>query len=112
MKIEDVLKLKDAGFTNDDIIRFSGAYDEISEQPPAIEQDPAEVPTISTTNTTPPEWSAKIDALTARINELQKTIQASNMRTAQMPETITKSPAEILGDVIAPPVNKKGDKNK
>lgn len=102
MKTEDILKLKDAGFSNDDIIRFASAYDETLPEAP---QETPVIPETQTATETIPAWA---DAFAKQIGALTKTIQAMNTRSVNIPATTQKDPADILGEVIAPPQLKKG----
>lgn len=109
MKTEDILKLKDAGFSNDDIIKFATAYDAtmIPEAPQDTPANPEPAPKPETTSNAEkvPAWA---EQFSQEIKNLTRTIQASNIRNVSMPETKTKDPVDILGELIAPPLNKEG----
>lgn len=102
MKVEEILKLKEAGFDNDSIIRFANAVEKLDaeEQKPEI---PAEKPAEDAKPIKPvqqeiPEW---VSALTSELQGLRKTIQASNIRSVQdndinQPKTAVEVMAEVL----------------
>lgn len=110
MKVEEILKLKEAGFDNDSIIKFANAVEKLDaeEQKPEI---PAEKPAEDDAKSIKPvqeipEW---VSALTSELQGLRKTIQASNIRSVQENDIIKpKTASEILADVLnAPGGNKK-----
>lgn len=109
MKVEEILKLKEAGFDNDSIIKFANAVEKLDaeEQKPEI---PAEKPAEDAKSIKPvqeiPEW---VSALTSELQGLRKTIQASNIRSVQDNDiSKPKTASEILADVLnAPGGNKK-----
>lgn len=95
MKTEDILKLKDAGFTNEDIIKFASAYD--ATMVPEAPQDP---PVSLETEKTPESSPAWVNSLSSQIEALTRTIQATNARSVNIPKPEIKDPAQILGDVL------------
>ena len=100
MKVEEILKLKDAGFDNDTIIRFAGAVqvldaEESAENAPEKPQEEAKpIKPVQEI----PEW---VSGLSAQINALTKTIQASNVRSVQDNSiTTTKSAVDVMAEVL------------
>ena len=107
MKVEEILKLKEAGFDNESIIKFANAVEKLDaeEQKPEI---PAEKPAEEAKTIKPvqeiPEW---VSALTSELQGLRKTIQASNIRSVQDNDiTKPKTASEILADVLNAPGGK------
>ena len=109
MKVEEILKLKEAGFDNESIIKFANAVEKLDaeEQKPEIPAEkPAEEPKTIKPVQEIPEW---VSALTSELQGLRKTIQASNIRSVQDNDiSKPKTASEILADVLnAPGGNKK-----
>ena len=107
MKVEEILKLKEAGFDNDSIIKFANAVEKLDAEEQKTE-NPAEKPTESEKPIKPvqeiPEW---VSALTSELQGLRKTIQASNIRSVQENDIIKpKTASEILADVLNAPGGK------
>lgn len=106
MKTEDILKLKDAGFSDDVIIKFASAVDELPEAPqePTAEVSEAAAPSAVTSKPeTVPAWA---ENLTAQISALTRTIQATNARSVSMPTPEQKDASQILGEVLNAAGNK------
>lgn len=110
MKVEEILKLKEAGFDNDSIIKFANAVERLDaeEQKPEI---PAEKPAEDAKPIKPikpvqeiPEW---VSALTSELQGLRKTIQASNVRSVQENDIIKpKTAVEVMAEVLNAPGGK------
>ena len=106
MTTEEILKLKDAGFANDDIIKFAAAVDQLPEAPqePTAEVSEAAAPSAVTSKPeTVPAWA---ESLTAQISALTRTIQATNARNVSMPTPEQKDASQILGEVLNAAGNK------
>ena len=100
MKTEEILKLKDAGFSNDDIIRFASAVDQLPEAPQEITAEVSEAAAPSTVTPKPETTPAWAESLTAQISALTRTIQATNARSVSMPTPEKKDASQILGEVL------------
>lgn len=106
MKIEEILKLKDAGFDNESIIKFASAVEKLDaeEQPKIAPEKAAEAPKEPEKPVTPPEWTT---TLIDEIKGLKATIQASNIRSVQdndIPKQ--KTAVEVMAEVLNAPGGK------
>ena len=100
MKIEEILKLKDAGFDNESIIKFASAVERLDaeEQPEKAPEKAQEAPKEPEKPVTPPEWTT---TLIDEIKGLKATIQASNIRAVQDNSlTTTKSAVDVMTEVL------------
>lgn len=100
MKIEEILKLKDAGFDNESIIKFASAVERLDaeEQPEKTPEKAVEAPKEPEKPVTPPEWTT---TLINEIKGLKATIQASNVRNVQDNSiTTTKSAVDVMTEVL------------
>ena len=100
MRTEEILKLKDAGFANDDIIKFAAAVDQLPEAPQEITAEVSEAAAPSTVTPKPETVPAWAENLTAQISALTRTIQATNARSVNMPTPEKKDASQILGEVL------------
>lgn len=100
MKTEEILKLKDAGFSNEDIIKFASAVDQLPEAPQEINAEASEAAAPSAVTSKPETTPAWAESLTAQISALTRTIQATNARNVSMPTPEKKDASQILGDVL------------
>ena len=102
MKVEEVMKLIDAGFSKDEIIEM-----ENGRETPA---EPVEQKEIETEKVEQP-----IDAMQSVFNEFIKSfktvadeIKKSNIATSRMTEQPVESAEDILASIIAPPKKERG----
>lgn len=94
MTIEQMTALANAGFTKEEILKFSGA--ETHPAGPAAETPPAG-PTEEPTAKDP--WAAVIQELA----DLKQTVQASNRLGAGFNSPPMQTVDDILAEMIAPP---------
>ena len=99
LTLENVLKLAELGFTKDEIMQFSNSEQqvEITEGEPAVftpPADPAPAAEPAAPDTT---------ELVSAIQELKKTIQASNI--ASTPQPVQESLQDKADDVLMKLVN-------
>ena len=106
MKTEEILKLKDAGFSNDDIIKFASAVDQLPEAPQELTAEVSEAAAPSAVTSKPETVPAWAESLTAQISALTRTIQATNARNVSMPTPEKKDASQILGEVLNAAGNK------
>lgn len=106
LTIENVLKLAELGFTKDEIMQFSNSEQqvEITEGEPAVFTPPAETaepaPAAAPAPAVPaPDTSELVNA----IQDLKKTIQASNI--ASTPQPVQESLQDKADDVLMKLVN-------
>ena len=110
LKINDYIKLIDAGFTSEDIKAIinmdQSTNNKVDSKDPLDDsttdnKDPQNDNTIDLEN--------KINILSDNINKLGQLLVASNINKSNMPEQ-TKT-EDILANIINPPIYNKGDKN-
>lgn len=103
LTLENVLKLAELGFTKDEIMQFSNSEQqvEVVEGEPAVFTPPAEpTPAADPAPAVPaPDTSELVNA----IQDLKKTIQASNI--ASTPQPVQESLQDKADDVLMKLVN-------
>lgn len=107
MKVSEILKLIDAGYTKAEIQAMENPETDTAPDPvpaaPAAE--PEEVPEQEETKPIPEAPAAgnpQIDALTKQLNSLVSAIQKSNMLNSQQPAPPAQSAEDILASIIHP----------
>lgn len=106
MKVEEVLKLVDAGFTKEEIIQIAsggGADPKPEEKKPEVKEDPK------------PEEKKPEEDFTNALNDilssfrsLAEDIKKSNIANSRMPDEEQTSAEQILASIIAPPAKERG----
>lgn len=91
-KIEDILQLKEAGFTAEEISNLLSVIS-ISEEKKEAEKPPV-VETVKDTSQT--------DKLYDRIGQLIDKIEATNLSQTNMPELNKRGAEDILASIISP----------
>lgn len=102
LTLENVLKLAELGFTKDEIMQFSNSEQqvEITEGEPAVFTPPADPdPALAAEPAPAPDNTELISA----IQELKKTIQASNISST--PQPVQESLQDKADDVLMKLVN-------
>lgn len=101
MNFEQLIKLLDAGFTKEDIMKLSTVSTEISTDKPSEDPEPAEpaTPAEPTAPADPAESGTMkmINALTAQVKDLTAAVQKQNIRSA----TGASEDPETIDDIIA-----------
>lgn len=101
MKIDDVMKLIEAGFTKEEIIKMTG---EIEVVPGTAAADPEpEKPAEPAA----PEFKTVLDDFLKGFKSIAEDIKQSNIANSNMPAQEKTSAEQILASIIAPP--KKGE---
>lgn len=106
LTLENVLKLAELGFTKDEIMQFSNSEQqvEITEGEPAVFTPPAETAEPATAAAPAPAAPAlDTSELVNAIQDLKKTIQASNI--ASTPQPVQESLQDKADDVLMTLVN-------
>ena len=100
MNMTELLKLVDAGFTKQEILQLAGAAQDPKEEPkskPAPQPDPKPVPQQKPA----PQPQYDMSALLAKMDEMTKAVQASNIAADRQPKQETAD--DILAAIIRPP---------
>lgn len=106
LTLENVLKLAELGFTKDEIMQFSNSEQqvEITEGEPAVFTPPAETAEPAPAADPAPAAPAPDNTeLISAIQDLKKTIQASNI--ASTPQPVQESLQDKADDVLMKLVN-------
>jgi hypothetical protein len=101
MNMTELLKLVDAGFTKQEILQLAGAAQDPKEEPksePAPQPEPA--PAQQEPQQTP-QPAYDMSALLAKMDEMTKAVQASNIAADRQPKQETAD--DILAAIIRPP---------
>lgn len=115
MKVTEILKLIDAGYTKADIDAMklpetAAAPDPTPSPAPAAEpenenENESPKPESVTSNPVNPD----IQALTTQINDLVSAIQKSNLLSTKMPEEPRETAEDIMANIIAPTHKRAGN---
>ena len=98
MTINELMKLVDAGFTKQEILQLAGAAQEPKEDPkPEPKEDPKPEPAPQPE----PQQAYDMAALLAKMDEMTKAVQASNLAASRQPAPETAD--DILAAIIRPP---------
>ena len=104
MELNQLMKLVEAGFTKEDIIRLSEAAE--PQKAPVQVSEPAPIPEPSEPDKPAPREAQEkqIEALNASIGELSAKIRQMNLLSAVMPESAVKpvEPKDLIGKIINP----------
>lgn len=105
LTLENVLKLAELGFTKDEIMQFSNSEQqvEIVEGDPAEFTPPADPATAPAAEPAPAAPAPDTSELVNAIQDLKKTIQASNI--ASTPQPVQESLQDKADDVLMKLVN-------
>lgn len=98
MNMTELMKLVDAGFTKQEILQLAGAAQEPKEEPksePAPQPEPEPAPQPA------PQPAYDMTALLAKMDEMTKAVQASNIAAGRQPQPETAD--DILAAIIRPP---------
>ena len=105
MKIDDVMKLVNAGFSKDEIVKYFGddsAPEAIPEPEPAPEPEATPEPAPA-----PDAMKEVLDSFLDSFKTVIKDINAANIAGSSMPDQHHESAEEVLASIIAPPAKKK-----
>jgi hypothetical protein len=101
MNMTELLKLVDAGFTKQEILQLAGAAQNPKEEP---KSEPAPQPEPAPAQQEPQQTSQPaydMSALLAKMDEMTKAVQASNIAADRQPKQETAD--DILAAIIRPP---------
>ena len=103
MKIDDVMKLINAGFTKEEIISMTG---ETEVEPEAAKPEETAAPE-KPAEPAAPEFKSVLDDFLKGIKSIAEDIKQSNSANSNMPVQEKTSAEQILASIISPP--KKGE---
>ena len=96
MKIDEIMKLIDAGFTRDEIIALETPAEAPEEKPEeAPEEKPEEVKTPL-----PEEYASALNGILDSFKAVAKEIKAANILNSNMPEVPAKSAEDALWEAV------------
>ena len=113
MKTEDILKLIDAGFTKEEILRIDGVItDEKKTDPEPEEKADPEPEPEKKADPEPEQQDTKhqdmLQFIAEQFEKMTKSIQESNILISDNKKIDNKSAEQTLADIIAPPERKRG----
>ena len=101
MRIEDLMKLVNAGFTKDEIKAIAGTSETDPEPAPAPDPAPAPAPDPAPA----PEannYGDAITQLTAQVSQLTTLVQKSNLLRMEQPDVKPETPEDVIASIIFP----------
>lgn len=113
MKSDEILKLLDAGFTKEEILRIDGVITDEKKADPEPEKkaDPEPEPEKKT-DPEPEQQDTKqqdmLQFIADQFEKMTKSIQESNILISDNKKIDNKSAEQTLADIIAPPERKRG----
>ena len=104
MKIDDVMKLIDAGFSKEEILSISNEAEQTPSGDPAPEAAPAAPETLQPA---PDTMKEVLDGFLDSFKTVVNDIKAANIGSSSLPDQHRDSAEEVLASIIAPPAKKK-----
>lgn len=104
MKIDDVMKLIDAGFSKEEILNISNEADLKPAGDPTPEATPA---APETPQPAPDAMKEVLDGFLNSFKTVVEDIKAANIGSSKMPDQHRDSAEEVLASIIAPPAKQK-----
>lgn len=110
MDLNDIITLVKAGYTKDEISAMQASPTEPAAGPAEVTPDPQPVPeeNAPAPATAPAPEQGNYEKMEALLNKLINITQGQNINTNMAAAVPTRTSQDILADVIAPPVRKKG----
>jgi len=121
MTIQEVMELKSMGFSTEEIKAFRNSEEFAESTPPETPTEapespetPTEAPESSETPTEAPEspeykLPPEVVSTLSEMNKVLKDIQSANIKNSHYPETTGRTPEDIIGEIISPTYNRKGE---
>ena len=100
MKYEEIMKLLDAGYSRDEILKMES-------ETPEERQDPTGDPPSKTPEE---EFSSLVQEMRDAFAEMRKEFTALNIMSSQQPPEQEKTGDEIIASIINPSMKKNGGK--
>lgn len=108
MKIDDVMKLVNAGFSKDEIVKYFGEDEHTPEAAPEETPEPAPAPEATPEPVPAPDAMKEVlDSFLDSFKTVVDDIKAANISKSSMPEQHYESAEEVLASIIAPPAKMK-----
>lgn len=104
MKIDDVMKLIDAGFSKEEILSIFNEAEQTPSGDPAPEAAPAAPETLQPA---PDTMKEVLDGFLDSFKTVVNDIKAANIGSSSLPDQHRDSAEEVLASIIAPPAKKK-----
>lgn len=113
MKIDQIMKLLDAGYTKEEIAALTSDPEPAPEvkPEPEVKTDPEPEPPAPETEPAADQTVTRLDALEKSIASLIKTIQVSNVNNKNiqtLPTDSTKIVDDAMASIIRPTIKKEG----
>ena len=117
MRSDEILKLLDAGFTKEEILRIDGVMTDEKKTDPEPEKkaDPEPEPEKKPEKKADPEPEQQdtkqqdmLQFIAEQFEKMTKSIQESNIINSDNNKIENKSAEQTLADIIAPPERKRG----
>ena len=117
MTIQEVMELKTMGFSTEEIIAFRDSQN-FAESTPEVTQEVTpevtqEVTPEVTQEVTPesPKYELPKEVMDtlSEMNKVLKDMQSANIMYSHYPETTGRTPEDIIGEIISPTYNRKGE---
>lgn len=108
MDLNDIITLVKAGYTKDEISAMQSLPTEPAAGPAEVTPDPQPVPEENAPAPAPVQEPGNYEKMEALLNKLINITQGQNINANMAPAVPTRTSQDILADVIAPPVRKKG----
>ena len=99
MRIEDVMKLINAGFNKSEILVIAGAE---ATPPEPAQAAPEQDPQQTAAPAAQPEQNAAIEQLTQQVANLTALVQKSNLFRMEQPAAAPDSAEDVIASIIYP----------
>lgn len=101
MKLEQIIKLKELGFSTDDIVRLAPMMEQdLKEEPVKVEPQPEPIPEVKEE-----PKSVDVSAIMEKLNDLTTLIHASNISSSSA--DTPKTAEDVIAEIINPSYRKK-----
>ena len=109
MKIEELMKLIDAGYTKSEIEALTGTKEEAKEEPKKeTKEEPKEDPKQETKEESKQDTQTTdmLELIVQKFDELRSAVQESNINKSDNKMVADKTPEDMLAEIIKPPRKK------
>lgn len=112
MTIQEVMELKSMGFSTEEIIAFRDSEKFTESTPEATpEKAPEVTPEATPEASESPKYELPPEIVNtlSEMNKMLKDMQSANIMYSHYPETTGRTPEDIIGEIISPTYNRKGE---